>query len=303
MIPFVLQVLPSITKVTSLRIVTQSNHVCLPSALLLHLTALEMGLHVTIDHAPAKLCCMRFEDLQSSPAEYSDLFRQMEKLSVPVSIVLDFSSPALVMMLPSNLQQLSLMQPFREGQLSEEGQHEMHASFRRLPDLQVLRIGNFLNDIAVKIVSGLSLPCVHTFGFRMLHGLNVFDIKHVVNDEPADTCVKDTKNEWVPVVSCSFSSPWPYKVLLRPSAIIGQLHTVLPMLQQLEVDFEWKRIFDFRRPTLIAEYPKVMLDCSNLNQKVFPLLRGITCRLQNGDLQLANLSASCYAVIKANNVH
>ncbi len=227
----------------------------------------------------------------------------MENLSVPVSIVLDFFSPALLMKLPSNLQQLSLMQPFQAGQLSEQGQREMRAIFSRLPDLKVLRIGNFLNDTAVKIVSGLSLPCVHTFGFRMLHGLNVFDTKHVVNDEPADTYIKDTTDEWVPVVSRSFSSPWPDKVLLRPSAIVGQLRTVLPMLQQLEVDFEWKRVFNFRRPTLVAEHPKVMLDCSSLNQKVFPLLRGITCRLQNGDLQLANLPASCYAVIKANNVH
>ena len=303
MIASVLEVMPSIPKVTSLRIVTGSNRVCLPSALLLHLTALEMGLHVTIDHVPARLCCMRLEDLQSSPAEYSEMFKQMEKLSVPVSIVLDFFSPALLMMLPSNLQQLSLLQPFQAGQLSEDGQHEMRAIFSRLPDLEVLRIGNFLNDIAVKVLSGLSLLGVHTFGFRMLHDLNVFDIKRIVNDEPADTYIKDTTDEWVPNVSLSFLSQWPNKALLRPSVIVAQLRTVLPMLQQLEVDFEWKRAFNYRRPTQIADHPKVFLDCSNLNQKVFPLLRGIACRLQNGDLQLANLPASCYAVIKANSVH
>lgn len=137
----------------------------------------------------------------------------------------------------------------------------------------------------------------------MLHDLNVFDIKRIVNDEPADTYIKDTTDEWVPNVSLSFLSPWPNKALLRPSVIVAQLRTVLPMLQQLEVDFEWKRAFNYRRPTQIADHPKVFLDYSNLNQKVFPLLRGIACRLQNGDLQLANLPASCYAVIKANSVH
>ena len=163
-----LDVLPEVPSVRSLRAATQTFSVNLPANILIHLSSLEIGGHVTLEQPPAHLAQLRLESVESCFAAYASMFTQVEALTHCDNLILDTFTVGALLVLPTNLRRLSLSQPFKQSHFAEHSQFDVcRALIGRLLHLETLHIGNFLTDFAMNLFLGLLLPRVHTFSFRV----------------------------------------------------------------------------------------------------------------------------------------
>ena len=260
LIPYLLRCLPTLDRLTVLRVVTDGHAKCLPAFCLLHLTALELGQHVTVDMAVSNLGHLRVQEAHHEFEPVNVMLQQLSRWNVTNSLAIDCFTPEALLQLPAYLQVLTLSQLFEDNQLDSIG-----AALNRLCNLKVLRIYNFLTDPIVAMLSTVHLSRLQTLGFYMhpnFSNKSPHQGNHVSRQEGM--------------------------LVYVPSVKVSLLPAALPSLQLLEVF-----CVSARRMAVGALHCGFMMDAS------FSHLRGITGHCARFDLRLMNVPASCYAVIKA----
>ena len=138
LLPRFLQSLLRLERLTSLRVVTSGHACCLVATSLQHVTALELGQRVTLDHLPNKLAHLRLQDAHDGFEPDTTVFQHILHLEVPCSLGLDIFTHSALQQLPTTLQDLSLWQRFDEEHLDS-----LCEALGRLSCLKALRIHFF----------------------------------------------------------------------------------------------------------------------------------------------------------------
>ena len=274
-----LEVLPGLPNISTLKLATDTPSIRLSAAQLQHITCLELGSKVHFDKVPAQLEKLCLVQLQQT-LQHKHMLLQLQQSVPSVSlIVLAFEHASLVC-LPVNLQSLTLNQVFETCQLSL-----VCSALSQLSQLRVLRIASFLHTALIQKFLALCLPLLHTFGFQSHYEsahasaskLSLYQTNHVYHEE-----------EGVLVPSGSGQADGnQHRKILKPPCSVKLLDHCFPALSQLEVHFR----------TAVG-FSTVGLDCAFMTQEQFPNLRRVTCYCHNTIVQLRSLPASCYSVIK-----
>ena len=260
LLPYLLRCLLTLDRLTVLRVVTSGHAKCLPAFCLLHLTALELGQHVTVDMALSKLAHLRVQEAHHEFEPGNIMLQRLNSCNMTNSLAIDCFTPEALLQLPACLQVLALSQLFEDNQLDSIG-----AALNRLFNLKVLRIYNFLTDPVVAMLSLVHLSRSQTLGFHM-HP--IFSNKSPHQDKYV------SRSEGM--------------LLYVPSVKISLLPAAHPSLQLFEVF-----CVSARRMAVGTLHCGFMTDASCSN------LRGTTGHCARFDLRLMNVPASWYAVIKA----
>jgi len=119
-IPDFLQVMPRLKKVTTLNVATDHFFLCLPAKFLQHVTHLQLGGQVTVDHLPAALRLLRLEVFHDglNADAYLPLFWGIDQHDAPIEFTLDNFTAAALQHLPTKLHGLILLQSFEENSSS-----------------------------------------------------------------------------------------------------------------------------------------------------------------------------------------
>lgn len=269
-----LSCLPGLPNVTSLTIAPYSGINVQPlvlSALQLpHITLLQLGRSVTVDGIPARLEHVHMEDVQHTFEGHLSLFSYVAQAQHPVQLTLNAVTDEAIQQLPSNLQHLSLLQ------LWSDIPHDLDRALMRLSSLTSLHMGAFLTVPVINVLSGIILPNLSVLGFSLYPPSNEEYHHH------ADCAVVDG-----------------HRMTISPLPIMGRLAGAFPMLQHFHVDALSSRV---QCSTVLSrvEPPTVVgLDCWFVRQEFFSLVRGLSACCRRVHLQLYNVPASCYTVIKS----
>ncbi len=103
-----LEVLPSLCRVKLLQVATWGQHLCLSAHSLQHVTHLQLGSGVTIDHLPACLRTLRLQALQTCIEGYLTFFSEVQQQHQTLDLMLDTFMDDALLQLPTKLQSLSL---------------------------------------------------------------------------------------------------------------------------------------------------------------------------------------------------
>jgi len=154
-----LEVLPDLPKVSNLRVATARHPICLPSVHLQHITSLELGVNVSFDVPPQRLCNLVVEDLQLDYQGYDAMFTGLQSLHNPLCIELHSFAPTALQVLPGKLHTLKLSQTL-VGSVPDI--IALHIGLAKLSCLKVLCIADFLTARVMGVLSSLSFPQLHT---------------------------------------------------------------------------------------------------------------------------------------------
>jgi len=116
LLPSLLHCLPTLDRLTVLRVVTTGHAKCLPAACLLHLTALELGHHVTVDMGVSKLAHLRVQEVHRESEPVNIMLQQMSSWNMTNSLAIDCFTHEALLQLPACLQVLTLSQLFEDNQ-------------------------------------------------------------------------------------------------------------------------------------------------------------------------------------------
>ena len=164
-VPFFLSVLLCIPGVVTLKVSTLGNYVTLSAASLQHVTNLQLGSGVTIDHVPAVLQHLRLQALHNSWSGMLPVFQELEQLDRRLDLTLDTFSLEALLQLPTNLESLTLLQHLEQPSSDIKQMSDCHSAFSRLSDLKELVIADFVTPYISYVLKGLVFPHVHTLGF------------------------------------------------------------------------------------------------------------------------------------------
>jgi len=166
--PHFLEVLPSLCRVKLLQVATWGQRLCLSAHSLQHVTELQLGSGVTIDHLPACLRTLRLQALQINIEGYLTLFSEVQQRHQTLDLMLDTFTDDALLQLPTNLQSLSLLQPLEQASRTKPCVQEgfnYHLAFAQMSSLKVLIIADFLTPYVSHVLQGLVMERLHTFGF------------------------------------------------------------------------------------------------------------------------------------------
>ena len=169
-VPRFLEVLPSLCRVKVLQVATWGQRLCLSAHSLQHVTQLQLGSGVTIDHLPACLRTLRLQALHTYVEGYLTLFSEVQQQHQTLDLLLDAFTDDALLQLPTNLSSLSLLQPLEQASCTkpciQEG-FNYHLAFAQMSSLQVLIIADFLTPYVSYVLEGLVMKRLHTFGFGL----------------------------------------------------------------------------------------------------------------------------------------
>lgn len=166
-IPDFLQVMPRLKKVTTLKVATDHFFLCLPAKYLQHVTHLQLGGQVTVDHLPTALRLLRLEVFHDglNADVYLPLFWEIDRHDAPIDLSLDNFTAAALQHLPTKLHGLILLQSFEEHSSSVLQMLQFHQAFARLAMLRSLVIADFITPYVSYMLSGLMMHHVDTLSF------------------------------------------------------------------------------------------------------------------------------------------
>ncbi len=166
-IPDFLQAMPRLKKVTTLKVATDHFFLCLQAKYLQHVTHLQLGGQVTVDHLPTALRLLRLEVFNDglSADAYLLWFWEIDQHDTSIEITLENSTAAALQHLPTKLHGLKLLHSFEEDSASALQMLQFHQAFSRLTMLRSLVIADFITPYVSYMLSGLMMHYVHTFNF------------------------------------------------------------------------------------------------------------------------------------------
>ncbi len=244
------EVLSDLPKITTLRVATARHPICLPSVHLQHITSLELGVNVSFNVPPQRLCSLVLEDLQLDYEGYDAMFSGLQSSHNPLCIELDSFAPTALQFLPSKLHHLKLSQALDRALVgSSSNIIALHTDLAKLSCLKILCIADFLTARVMGLLSCLSFPQLHTLemSVKAYHR----DDYHVVD---------------------AYSS----KILIKTTSDLPSLLQVFPNLEHLRLC-----CFD-------KEVGVLNLDCWWISKALFPKLLAITFCCPHVKLQLVN---------------
>ena len=180
--PRFLEVLPSLCRVKLLQVATWGQHLCLSAHSLQHVTQLQLGSGVTIDHLPACLRTLRLQALQIYIEGYLTLFSEVQQQHQTLDLMLDTFTDDALLQLPTNLQSLSLLQSLEQASSTKpciRKGFNYHLAFAQMSSLQVLIIADFLTPYVSYVLQGLVMERLHTFGFCLASKLVPEEERHM----------------------------------------------------------------------------------------------------------------------------
>jgi len=180
--PRFLEVLPSLCRVNLLQVATLGQHLCLCAHSLQHVTQLQLGSGVTIDHLPACLRTLRLQALQINIEGYLTLFSEVQQRHQTLDLMLDTFTDDALLQLPTNLQSLSLLKSLEQATSTKpyiQKGLNYHLAFAQMSSLQVLIIADFLTPYVSYVLQGLVMERIHTFGFCLASKLVPEEERHM----------------------------------------------------------------------------------------------------------------------------
>ena len=265
-----LKVLPALSRVTSLKVASQSFEACLTTSAMRRISILQLSRQIVLDKPLAGLQTLRLEDF-GTPSVSMVQAEHLQHSTNLVHLILDRCSAEALLHVPATLQQLILF-AFSE-QTSVRMLYKPCFVFApgllRLVQLQVLCIGCFLTEELVQSITGAVLPRVHTFGFQLPCMFSSEYEKY--------TCFENCSNKFV----------------LTPAAHVVELASVFPNIQTFRVAY-CGSLQEFSNKVRGSARLKSWF----MTEKLFPRLGQVTCCCQNLDLELDGVSPSCRIVYK-----
>ena len=164
-IPLFLKVLRSLPQVSSLKICTQAHCVSLSAETLQYVTYLQLGSGVTMDEAPDRLQHLRLEALHRDLLGILPVFRELEQSGKHIDCTLDTFTVAALMLLPANLQSLTLLEPLEQSTSDIRQMSDCRLALDRLKQLKCLVIADFMSSYVGYVLKGLVFSHAHTLGF------------------------------------------------------------------------------------------------------------------------------------------
>lgn len=180
--PCFLEVLPSLCRVKVLQVATFSQRLCLSAHSLQHVTQLQLGSGVTIDHLPACLRTLRLQALHTYVEGYLTLFSEVQEEHQTLDLMLDAFTDDALLQLPTKLQSLSLLESLEQATSTKpciQKGLNYHLAFAQMSSPQVLIIADFLTPYVSCVLQGLVLERIHTFGFCLASKLVPEEERHM----------------------------------------------------------------------------------------------------------------------------
>lgn len=264
----------------------------IPASSLAGITALELSEAVALEGVPDSLTSLRLNIQAHDVAAQHTLARLQQSRTVALTL----QRPVSLMLVPANLQSLTLVDPFDRQQID---QHEVSHALNRLTQLRKLQIGSCLTRIVVTELLLVSLPSLDTFGFRVHHlqGLHLKSLQSSENDPFWDQQPHVLfSSDDIPVshTNCGEAK---HRITNQP------MYLQLPQLvARLGVSFGNLRVIQVCSSNT-GQFASMGLNCSLLTTDHFPHLFGLTCKLRNCEIRLQNLSQRVYVVSKASSRH
>lgn len=136
----------------------QPLQLVIPAVTLASITALELSKGVLVDRLPDTLGSLRLTDVEGLQMLPQLQRSNMTRLTLQRAVNL--------LLVPGNLQSLTLLDPFAKEQILS---HEVSEALSCMKQIGELTIGNFITtDVVLELLS-VSLPFLVTFGFRVHH--------------------------------------------------------------------------------------------------------------------------------------
>ena len=242
-----LEVLSDLPKVTTLRVATARHPICLPSVHLQHVTSLELGVNVSFDVPPRRLCSLFLQDLKLDYEGYNAMLTGMRSSPDPLCVELNSFAPAALQSLPSKMHCLKLTQALDKYLVgSSSNMQALHTGLAKLSFLKILCIADSLTGRVVGLLSCLSFPQLHTLEICF----SAFDIDEQHPDASSSTA------------------------LVHITANLNPLQQVFPSLEHL------------RMCSFDSDHRSIVLDCRWINTYLFPKLLAVTFCCPHAKLQL-----------------
>lgn len=133
--------------------------ITIPASALAGITALELNEGVAVEGVLDSLASLRLNIQTHDDAAARHMLTHLQRSP---AVALTMQQPVSQLLVPDNLQSLTLVEPFDRQQLDQQ---EVSNALRSLPQLRKLQIGNFLTNSIVNELLSVSLPSLVTFGF------------------------------------------------------------------------------------------------------------------------------------------
>ena len=159
-----IEMLPDLPKVSSLRVVTDGCATCLPVMYLQHIAHLELGLGVYFDDLPSSLRSLAVQTLGTRYQGYAEMLAKLSHAVVPIRITVQACESADLSGLDPKLQGFSLQMPLVD--ISEHS-NTWWSGLARLTKLRVLCVSDFLTETFVALLAPLCFPELHSLGFSV----------------------------------------------------------------------------------------------------------------------------------------